>query len=158
MTDNKMKLAEALLLRSDLQKQLLSLKARLAENSKVQDGDSPSEAPSELIGTANQVISQLYQIIARIHKTNASARLPDGRLLLDVLNERDEYSERHKLLTHTISATKMDLERYSMREIKWQKTIDSKALQASADDIAIKLRHLNAQIQAANWQIDLLDS
>ncbi len=155
MTEN-MKLAEALLLRSDLQKQLLSLKARLAENAKVQDGDLPSESPEELLTQANALITTLYALVARINKTNSNTQLPDGRLIIDVLSERDEYTERHKLLTHTITAAKTDMDRYSMREIKWQKTVDIKALQSKADEIAIKLRTLNLQIQAANWQVDLM--
>ncbi|HCK31879.1 MAG TPA: septicolysin, partial [Acinetobacter ursingii] len=36
-----MKLAEALLLRSDLQKKLLSLQQRIHKNVLVQDGDTP---------------------------------------------------------------------------------------------------------------------
>ena len=46
---NKMKLAEALLLRSDQQKKLASLKQRINANVLVQDGDEPSEDPNELI-------------------------------------------------------------------------------------------------------------
>lgn len=44
-----MKLAEALLLRSDQQKKLASLKQRINANVLVQDGDEPSEDPNELI-------------------------------------------------------------------------------------------------------------
>jgi hypothetical protein len=44
-----MKLAEALLRRADMQKKLASLKSRIAENVKVQDGDTPSENPNELL-------------------------------------------------------------------------------------------------------------
>ena len=54
-----MKLAEALLIRSDLQKKLFQLKARIANNVKVQDGDSPNEDPNALIIEANQVITEL---------------------------------------------------------------------------------------------------
>ncbi len=44
-----MKLAEALLLRSDQQKKLASLKQRINANVLVQEGDEPSEDPNELI-------------------------------------------------------------------------------------------------------------
>ncbi len=40
-----MKLAEALLLRSDLQKKLASLRERIVANAVVQEGDKPHEAP-----------------------------------------------------------------------------------------------------------------
>ncbi|KCW30188.1 DIP1984 family protein, partial [Acinetobacter baumannii] len=44
-----MKLAEALLLRSDQQKKIISLKQRINANVLVQDGDQPSEDPNELL-------------------------------------------------------------------------------------------------------------
>lgn len=43
-----MKLAEALLLRSDQQKQLASLKQRIEANVLIQEGDEPSEDPNVL--------------------------------------------------------------------------------------------------------------
>lgn len=152
-----MKLAEALLLRADLQKKLASLKSRLAENVKVQEGDDPDELPEELLITASQIIGELYALIEKIHKTNSKAILENGKSLLSVLNERDELVERHKLLLSAIESSKTENDRYSYREIKWQKQINVKALQQQADDIAIKLRHINIAIQSANWQIELAE-
>ena len=40
-----MKLAEALILRADLQKELMSLKNRINQNLLVQEGEKPSENP-----------------------------------------------------------------------------------------------------------------
>ena len=77
-----MKLAEALLRRADMQKKLASLKSRIAENVKVQDGDTPSENPNELLLQANQVMSELYALIDHIHRTNAIAVMPDGSTCL----------------------------------------------------------------------------
>lgn len=152
-----MKLAEALLLRADLQKKLASLKSRLSENVKVQEGDNPDELPDELLITANQIIGELYNLIEKIHKTNSKSVLENGKSLLSVLNERDELVERHKLLLSAIESSKTETDRYSYREIKWQKQINVKALQQQADDIAIKLRQINIAIQSANWQIDILE-
>lgn len=45
-----MKLAEALMVRSDLQKKLYSLQSRLNKNVLVQEGDEPSEDPVLLLG------------------------------------------------------------------------------------------------------------
>lgn len=47
-----MKLAEALLLRADLQKKLASLKARIGQFTRVQEGDAPAEDPNALISEA----------------------------------------------------------------------------------------------------------
>lgn len=151
-----MKLAEALLLRADMQKKLASLKSRIAENVKVQDGDEPSESPSDLLTQASLVIGELYALIALIHRTNATAVLANGKTMLTTLTERDELAERHRLLQSAIENAKTEGDRYSYREIKWQKVVDIASLQKQADDIATKLRNLNIELQAANWQIDLI--
>ena len=151
-----MKLAEALLRRADMQKKLASLKSRIAENVKVQDGDTPSENPNELLLQANQVMSELYALIDHIHRTNAIAVMPDGATMLSTLVKRDELAERHRLLQTAMDNAVTEGDRYSHREIKWQKVIEPVKLQKQTDDIAVKLRNLNIQLQAANWQIDLV--
>lgn len=151
-----MKLAEALLLRADLQKKLASLKSRINENVKVQDGDEPSESPEHLLTEAHQVISELYTLIDRIHRTNATAMLSNGKMMLTVLNERDELVTRHQLIQTSIENAKTSGDRYSFREIKWQKTVSIQALQKQADDFSAQLRQLNMEIQSANWHIELL--
>lgn len=150
-------LAEALLLRADLQKKLASLKTRINENVKVQDGDEPTEDPQQLLLEASRVIDELYRLIGRIQRTNAAAILADGMTMLAALTVRDELTEHHRLLQSAINNAKTEGDRYSYREIKWQKTVDVIALQKQADDIAVKLRQTNVKIQAANWQIMLID-
>ena len=82
--------------------------------------------------------------------------MPDGSTMLSTLVKRDELAERHRLLQTAIDNAKTEGDRYSYREIKWQKVIEPVRLQKQADDIAVKLRNLNIQLQAANWQIDLV--
>lgn len=82
--------------------------------------------------------------------------MPDGATMLSTLVKRDELAERHRLLQTAIDNAKTEGDRYSYREIKWQKVIEPVRLQKQADDIAVKLRNLNIQLQAANWQIDLV--
>lgn len=151
-----MKLAEALLIRSDLQKKLAQLNARIANNVKVQEGDTPNEAPEELLVEANQVISELSNLIERIHRTNAIATTEKGQSMLSLLAQRDMLQMRHKLLVEAIAAASNEVDRYSPREIKWRVMISVSALQKQADDLAMKLRNLNLIIQASNWQIDLV--
>lgn len=151
-----MKLAEALLLRSDQQKKLASLKQRINTNVLVQEGDEPSEDPKELIQQAFQLSQELQKLIGQIHYTNAIAKLSDDRLMLDVLRQRDDLIEKHKILIQAIENSDQR-NRYSAREIKWTTLIPVASLQRQADDISVKIRDLNIQIQAANWQIDLIE-
>ncbi len=80
-----MKLAEALLIRSDMQKKLAQLKGRIRSNVKVQDGDTPSEDPNALMIDASQIISELSNLIEHIHRTNAIAKTDKGQSMLTVL-------------------------------------------------------------------------
>ncbi len=155
--ENKMKLAEALLIRSDMQKKLAQVKGRIRNNVKVQEGDTPSEDPNELLLQASQIISELNQLVERIHRTNATATTENGQSMLTLLVERDMLETRHKMLLDAIEATRQEEDRYSYREIKWNVIVSVSALQKQADDLAVKIRQLNLLIQASNWQIELLD-
>ena len=66
-----MKLAEALILRSDLQTKLASLQQRINNNVLIQEGDQPSEDPEKLLKEAFAVNTELHDLIKRIHMTNA---------------------------------------------------------------------------------------
>ncbi|BBF76202.1 DIP1984 family protein [Acinetobacter ursingii] len=150
-----MKLAEALLLRSDLQKKLLSLQQRIHKNVLVQDGDTPSEDPEQLIDEAVLVNKQLFQLIQKIHQTNAQAQANNGKASLDILNQRDQLTAEHRIIQQAIDNTQKDTDRYSVREIKWIKAVSVSKLQKQADEISQSLRLINLEIQASNWQIDL---
>ena len=152
-----MKLAEALLIRSDMQKKLTQLKGRIRNNVKVQEGDTPNEDPNKLMIDASQIITELTALIERIHRTNAIAKTDKGQSMLTLLVERDTLEMRHKLLIDAIEATSSETDRYSPREIKWNVMVSVASLQKQADDIAMKLRQINITIQANNWQVELID-
>ncbi|MFB2539737.1 MULTISPECIES: DIP1984 family protein [unclassified Acinetobacter] len=151
-----MKLAEALLLRADLQKKLASLKARIDRNIQVQENETPDENSQELMIDAQQVNDQLHDLIAKIHRTNAHTMI-GNHTLMTVLVERDKLVERHKIVMSALNAARRNNDRYSNREIKWVVTIPVKALQKQADDISEKIRTINNTIQANNWQIELME-
>lgn len=152
-----MKLAEALLIRSDMQKKLAQIKGRIRSNIKVQDGDTPNEDPNALMIEASQIITELSVLIERIHRTNAITKTSEGQSMLTLLVERETLELRHKLLIEAIEATDTEVDRYSPREIKWHVIVSVAGVQKQADDIAMKLRKINIVIQANNWQIDLVE-
>lgn len=153
-----MKLAEALLVRGEMQTKLESLKQRIASNAVVQDGETPHEDPRELIGQAQGLLAEREALVARIHATNLRATLPDGRSLTKVLARRERLAAQHALVRGAVEAATKEPDRYSVREIKWVATLDVRSLQKQADDLATTLREINATIQQANWLIDLDES
>ncbi|MDR2128457.1 MAG: DIP1984 family protein [Burkholderiaceae bacterium] len=150
-----MKLAEALLVRADCKKKLLSLRERIARNVRVQEGETPDENAHELIGQAFLLLKEQQAVAQQIDRANARGKLADGRPLADALAERDTLIQQHAVLIAAIAATQKEADRYSMREIKWVAQIKVSAVQKQADDISARLRDLNARIQEANWQTEL---
>ena len=150
-----MKLAEALLLRADLNKKLASLRERINRNAIVQEGETPKEKVEDLLAEATSALEEQQKLVRTINTANESTKLADGRLLADVLALRDTLIARHSLLNAAITATHKDVDRYSQREIKWSAQIDVASLQKQADDLSRKIREVNVTVQAANWQIEI---
>jgi len=152
-----MKLAEALMLRTDMQNKLASLRERVANNAVVQAGEKPHEKPDELMRAAAGLIADRADLVARINATNHAGRLADGRAMSALLAQREALAAQHALVRTAIGASHKEPDRYSMSEIKWKAVLDVKGLQKQADDLSAKLRETNAVIQQANWQIDLIE-
>jgi len=150
-----MKIAEALILRSDMQKKVASLKERIANNVVVQEGDVPHEDPAALMAQAFAVQDELEKLVVNINQANQSHALADGRKLSQAVAQRDTLVARHALITHAVAATSKEPDRYSMKEIKWVAVIKVAALQKQADDLAQKIREINVAIQEANWKAEL---
>lgn len=155
MAKSQMKLAEALLLRSDMQKKLESIRSRIAEYAAVQKGDKPAEHPDKLMSAFNGLADDYADLVARINVTNLRAKIGDGRTMTRALADRDTLKLRHAALLAAVSGAKKQPDRYGAREIKWVAVVDVAKLQKQADDLASKLRTLNSMIQEANWKEEL---
>lgn len=150
-----MKLAEALLLRADLQKKLASLRERIAANAVVQENDEPHEDPNDLLKEAVGVLDELESLVARINASNLATKLPDGRTLTAALARRDTLVTQHAIYIAAIAASRKEPDRYGVREIKWVSMLKVSKLQKQADDLSKKIRELNAAIQETNWNAEL---
>lgn len=152
-----MKLAEALLLRADIQKKIASLRERIVANAVVQEKDEPHEDPNDLMKDAFGAMKELEELVFRINRANLETKLPDGRSITEAIARRDTLAQQHSLLVAAIAGTRREPDRYGVREIKWVATVKVPKLQKQADDLAKKIRELNAKIQEANWQTELTD-
>jgi hypothetical protein len=151
-----MKLAEALILRADCQKRIAQLESRLSNNAKIQEGDSPAEAPQELIAELERVTAELLTLIQRINKTNSSAALKQGQTISDALAERDVISLRRNAFANLAQAASISQNRYTRSEIKYVSIVNAADVQKRADELAKDYRELDARIQALNWETELL--
>jgi hypothetical protein len=153
-----MKLAEALILRSDRKRVYEQLRNRAQANARYQEGETPAEEARTLVTAAQDVLGELEDLIRRINITNASATIEDGRTLTAALAERDVLRLRFALLTSVADAGAGHGQMRQIRtELKIVSAIDVRRLRAEADAVAKRHRELDARIQEANWTIDLIE-
>ena len=150
-----MKLAEALILRKDLQTRVARIRDRLFANVLVQEGDTPSEDPNELIVRLNETLSELGALISRINKTN-SLTLLDDRPLADAVTERDLALRKVNILREALQKAADRPNRYSQKEIRLLTPLDVQKEEKIVDRLAYEARVLDAKIQAKNWEVELL--
>jgi hypothetical protein len=67
-----MKLAEALVNRSDLNRKIAQLKQRLERVVKVQEGEKPAERPEVLLQELERAVNEQTILIRAINRTNSS--------------------------------------------------------------------------------------
>lgn len=150
-----MKLAEALGLRSDLQKRISQLEERLKTNVRIQEGEEPAENPDSLFKELNTALAQLEDLIFRINLTNMET-VVQGEVLTSLIARKDVLSLRISVLRNVLSEAAGSNNRYSVNEIRYVRTVNVAELQKYIDDLSRKLRELDVRIQQANWNTDLL--
>lgn len=151
-----MKLAEALAIRKDTQKRIEQLKSRILNNVRVQEGDSPSEEPKELMKEMHACLNTLFALIFKINKTNMNT-ISEGRAITEMMAERDILSMRITSLREIFNKASESQERYSRSEIKMVTTIDIKPLGKEIDDLSKQLRELDMKIQTLNFTTKLME-
>ncbi|MBF1337291.1 MAG: DIP1984 family protein [Leptotrichia sp.] len=152
-----MKLAEALILRADLQKRIDQLRVRLNNNAKVQENDEPSEKPEELLNELDSNINQLKVLIKQINKTNC-VTVSNGQTLADLIAERDTLTLKSNVLRGFLNIAGQKVNLYSTTEIKIMSTVDVPALQKELDLLSKKIRETDTELQQANWLTELIEN
>ena len=150
-----MKLSEALIIRSDLQKRVQQIRSRLVANAKVQEGDKTVENPTEIMAELNQTLKDLGNIIKKINITNS--QITDGKkTMTELLADRDVLTMKISICQELLTAARNKIDRYSNKEIKIFSSVDVKAEQTKLDKLSKDLRELDVKIQSLNWQSDLI--
>lgn len=152
-----MKLAEALILRADLQKRIDQLRVRLNNNAKVQENDEPSEKPEDLLNELDSNINQLKVLIKQINKTNC-VTVSNDQTLADLIAERDTLTLKSNILRGFLNIAGQKVNLYSTTEIKIMSTVDVPALQKELDLLSKKIRETDTELQQANWLTELIEN
>lgn len=150
-----MKLAEALQLRSDLQKRIYQLRERLGQNATVQEGESPAEDPVELLKELDSCIGQLEEMMERINRTNSQTVTGEGTLTA-LLARRDCLKLQVEVYRGFLREASNLSRRATRSEIKILSTVSVQEYQKQLDGMSSQLRQVDSAIQAANWTTELL--
>ena len=151
-----MKLAQALILRSDTQKRIEQLKVRLLSNAKTQENESPSEDPKLLLKELDKLTSELFRLICSINLTNSSTKF-DGISLTEMIAKKDALTLKANVLREFATSASQKVDLYSNSEIKILSTVDVSALQKQVDALSKEIRELEMKLQEANWAIELVE-
>lgn len=160
-----MRLAEALMERSDLQRRVESLRSRLQATARYQEGEDPAEDAAALLAEAVEAVDLLAALVTRINLTNTAARLDDGTPLTSALARRDALRTRHGILTAAADAASGRTgggmaagyaPRQMRSELRQIAALPIREVRERADDAARELRELDARIQRANWEVELV--
>ena len=151
-----MKLAQALILRSDTQKRIEQLKVRLLSNAKTQENEKPSEDPKLLLKELDKLTSELFRLICSINLTNSSAKF-DGISLTEMIAKKDALTLKANVLREFATSASQKVDLYSNSEIKILSTVDVAALQKQVDALSKEIRELEMKLQEANWAVDLVE-
>lgn len=152
-----MKLAEALIVRSDVQKRIEQMKVRLSRSAKVQEGEKPPERPNELLKEMGHLLTELNVLIKRINRTNAQVIFENDTTLADALADRDTLGLRRNILNDLMHTASIKQDRYTKSEVRFLATVNIGTLQEEMDHLAKTYRELDTRIQELNWKTDLID-
>lgn len=152
-----MKLAEALMIRADLQKRLEQVRSRLSRVAVVQEGDKPAEDPKELLDELHSIIGQLERSIVNINQTNHLVELSPYGSIADAITKRELLMKKRSVIEKVIEHATVGGHRYSASEIKLVPTVDVQQLQKQLDDLSKQYREIDTAIQQANWLTELVE-
>ena len=150
----KMKLAEALSERADINRRIAQLSSRLAANAKVQEGESPAEEPKELLAELNALSERLKRIITAVNLKNAEA-LDNGTTLTELIAQRDCLRMKINIIRNFLDEASSTVSRGMRSEIKIKSTVDVRSSQTELDKLSKQLRELEMRLQRADWTVDV---
>jgi len=151
-----MKLAEALLLRVDIQKKLRQIESRLVKNAKTQGNEPPSEHPLDLLKEFDECNKEWEVLIQRINQTNSFTKVPSGLSIADLITQRDAIKQKLNAMYRLSEAATVELNRYSRSEIVQKSSVSVPEIQKQINGLAKRYRELDTQLQALNWNTELL--
>ena len=94
-----MKLAEALLLRRDLESKLTLLREEIASSAVIQEGDTLDRSIDDLLLDYETTNQEFAQLVIAINQRNAVAKIGGQETIAAALEKREALRRSHAMLT-----------------------------------------------------------
>lgn len=149
-----MKLAEALQERAALIKRINGLSERLEDNLFAEVDTEPAEAPEALLEELNGCTERLEELVVRINMTNANLKV--GLETMTALLARRDVMRKKLSVWQSMLSNGRGSRYFHRSEVRLVRTFDVPEMQKRVDRLAREMRELDATIQQANWNHDLI--
>lgn len=164
------KLAEALIERKGLKDRITFLEQRIHGCATYQEGAEPTEDANQLLQELDTAYAEFGSLIVRINRVNASAvltdagvatatvALPEGVPLTELIVRRDLSIRQQNALQRVAQHVRANLSgtRGMRSELRMVTKVDLNQLESQISKLGASARKLDAQIQGANWTIELI--
>ena len=153
-----MLLAEALLRKAVLKKEIEALEQRMCESARVPQDEEPVDDYLVLLGSFREKIAELDDMSLRILTTNSSTAFKEGETISQAIIRRDSLKRVVSMYNKLLSAASGSGGRgfYSSRDVKYKRVVDMDKARADMDNAAMQYRDLDVKLQQLNWNTELL--
>lgn len=154
-----MKLAELLIRKGIVKKQLKELESTLENNVRVpEDSVANCEDVEAIMESMSSKYEALYQIGAIVGKYNRIFEIAPGQTIDDALVRRDLLIKRLTNLREVYRTAKSDRSGYRDSDVKYTVLLSPLKVRALIDTLQAELNELETKIQVANWNNEISDS
>ena len=150
-----MKLAEALSLRSSIQKDLVWIKEQFSKISRTPEGSQRVEDPEDMLLRMENRVTEFEKLVKCINLTNLAVKGECGRTMTELLAERDALRARQHILSEAYQQATQKEDVYGRQELRYVPTMDVQAVRTRLETVNHRLRETNILIQKLNWEEDL---
>ena len=152
-----MLLAEALLRKSVLKKELEALEQRMSESARVPHDEEPVDDYLLLLESYRKKEGELLEMNLRILETNFNTSFEEGETISQAIIRRDSLRRLVSMYNKLLSAaTGGDRRLFSSRDVKYRRIVDMDKARVNKDNTAMKYRELDVKLQQLNWNTELL--
>ena len=151
-------LAEALLRKAALKKELDALEQRMSESARIPHDEEPADDYLVLLADYNDKEGELLEINRRILATNNNTEIRQEETISQAIIRRDSLkrvvSMYNKLLNAATGSGSRGL--FSSRDVKYKRVVDMDKVRSEMNKAAMQYRDLDIKLQQLNWNTELL--